>query len=186
MEAMGRVDKLTRSGMSKEASFNLIKQEAENGNSDSQLVLAQVYDFGDLVGLTKEDRTKAFYWYKKSAEQGNPSAQYALCCCYQSGIGTPKNMEESYKWCLRAAEQGRTGAMYRAAQMAYSKDPSLSFRYFSILATVHNNSSAQLDLGRMYYEGVGVPVDKDEAFTWINMAARNGDSYAKQLLEELF
>lgn len=186
MEALARVSQLTRSGKSKEAAFNIIKQEAENGNSDSQLVLAQAYVFGDLVGLTEKDHTKAFYWYKKSAEQGNPSAQYGLCCCYQDGIGTPKNYEESYKWCLKAAEQGGTEVMYRAAQMAYYKDPSLAFYYFCILATEHNDSGAQLKLGEMLYKGIGAPVDKDEAFKLINMAAKNGEYRAEKLLEELF
>ena len=38
---------------------------------------------------------KAVYWYKKSADQGNPISQYQLAVIYENGDGVPKNLEKS-------------------------------------------------------------------------------------------
>ena len=45
-------------------------------------------------------------WYKLSAEQGNPDAQYSLGYCYESGKGVKQNIKEAKKWYTKAAKQG--------------------------------------------------------------------------------
>ena len=43
---------------------------------------------------------------KKSAEQGNPSAQYNLGVMYYTGQGTSKNYVEAFKWYKKSAQNG--------------------------------------------------------------------------------
>ena len=46
-------------------------------------------------------------------------------------------------------------------------------------AAEQGNSSAQFNLGLMYYNGEGVPKDDSEAIRWYRLAAENGDSEAQ-------
>jgi len=51
----------------------------------------------------KKDYQKAFYWYKKAAEQGNPTSQANLGVMYAKGTGTKQDMVQSYAWYAVAA-----------------------------------------------------------------------------------
>ena len=57
------------------------------------------------------DLSKALELYTKSAEQGNPNAQFNLANMYLRGAGTEINNEEAAKWNKKAAEQGHPLAM---------------------------------------------------------------------------
>ena len=52
--------------------FNKVYQEAVKGDKDYQYSLAMCYKYGYGV---KEDKKKALYWFKKSADQGNKQAE---------------------------------------------------------------------------------------------------------------
>ena len=52
---------------------------------------------------TKQDTEKAFYWYSKSAQNGNPHAQEELGHCYLKGIGTRIDLISAAKWYKEAA-----------------------------------------------------------------------------------
>ncbi|MDR2705283.1 MAG: sel1 repeat family protein [Planctomycetaceae bacterium] len=47
---------------------------------------------------------EALRWFFKSAEQGNPEAQWRLGTCYERGEGVPANFAESIKWHRKAVE----------------------------------------------------------------------------------
>jgi uncharacterized protein len=44
------------------------------------------------------DLAKAFHWYLKSAEQGNPAAQLSLGVMYSDGIGVQRDLVKAYMW----------------------------------------------------------------------------------------
>lgn len=75
------------------------KGRAENGEANSQGVLAMMYAEG--WGTPKNAR-QTFYWYHQSAEQGNWIAQYSLGQLYALGSGVPMDMPKSYFWWLLA------------------------------------------------------------------------------------
>jgi len=66
---------------------SLIKQ-AESGDTAAQFNLAGEYLTGQGVPSNTE---KAFYWFKKSAEQGYAKAQYMLAVDYYYSGGTQIN-----------------------------------------------------------------------------------------------
>ena len=66
---------------------------------------------------TAVNKTEAFRWYKKAAEQGIAIAQYNLARCYEDGIGTEINKTEAFRWYKAAAEQGDEGAQKRLRAM---------------------------------------------------------------------
>ena len=45
-----------------------------------------------------QDDAAAVSWYRRSADQGMPSAQYKLGLAYLSGVGVPKDAFTSYVW----------------------------------------------------------------------------------------
>jgi hypothetical protein len=54
----------------------------------------------------RQDFGEAEKWLRKSAEQGNPSAQYNLGCFYHFELGLPINSIEVVDWWREAAEHG--------------------------------------------------------------------------------
>jgi TPR repeat protein len=53
---------------------------------------------------------KAFDWYRKAAEQGNPKAQLELAVMYAKAKGTPFDIVSAYQWLLLAEHGGQGDA----------------------------------------------------------------------------
>ena len=65
--------------------------------------------YGKGLGVKRDD-VKSFKWYKKSAEQGHPNAQFNLGVIYAKGRGTDKDEKLSREWYKKSAEQGNENA----------------------------------------------------------------------------
>ena len=80
-----------------ELSLNTIKiqHKAYLGDADAQYSLANIFQKG--FGVAKNPN-HAFYWYKKSANQGNIAAQFNVWYAYLTGDGVEKNLEKSDSW----------------------------------------------------------------------------------------
>jgi hypothetical protein len=59
---------------------------------------------------TLRDTKQSFYWCKKSAEQGDPTAQNWLGKLYFFGEGIAKNEKQSAYWIRKAYENGKSEA----------------------------------------------------------------------------
>jgi TPR repeat protein len=55
-------------------------------------------------GVTK-DAARAFGWFRKAAELGNPNAQVNLALMYETGRGVGQNIGEARRWLGKAAAQ---------------------------------------------------------------------------------
>jgi TPR repeat protein len=55
---------------------------------------------------TLTDLKQAFFWFKKSAEQGHADAQYNLGLMYFLGDGTSINKSQSAFWIRKSYENG--------------------------------------------------------------------------------
>ena len=69
-----------------------------------------------------EDFTKAVYWYKKAAEQGDTKAQLNLAVMFRYGTGVTEDFTQAVYWYKKAAEQGDTKAQLSLAEMYASGD----------------------------------------------------------------
>ena len=65
------------------------------------------------------DLKKAFYFFKKSAENGSAKGQLNLAICYWNGEGTAENHQEAYRWLEKAAKQGNADAMTRLGRILF-------------------------------------------------------------------
>jgi TPR repeat protein len=89
--------------------FEALIKEAENGNSQAQCTVGDIYadDLREVFDLEK-----AVYWYKKAAEQGHTKAQWLLGASYAQGIGIGKNLAEAERWLLKSAGGGDADGRY--------------------------------------------------------------------------
>jgi len=90
---------------------------AEQGGSDDQLILGNLYDQGNGV---PQDHKEAVKWYRLAAEQGNGHAQTKLGWMYYYGKGVSQDYKKSVRWWKRrAAESGFFKAHYDLGYMYF-------------------------------------------------------------------
>ncbi|MCR5414842.1 MAG: sel1 repeat family protein [Kiritimatiellae bacterium] len=183
-----------------------VEARADAGDVDAQAVLATCYLRGAGV---KMDIAKAVRLFLSAATQGNIGAQNNLAYCYANGIGVEKNDAEAVKWWRKAAEKGLAeaeywlGASYRDG-LGVEKDlvkaqhwlrlarekgfsPSgLTEDHMAQLrqAAESGDAAAQNFLGKCYYLGEMVPLDRAEAKKWFMKSAAAGYEKAKLNLEK--
>lgn len=66
--------------------LNALIAEAESGNVDAQVAVADLYGYGQGV---KTDYAKALYWSRKAASHGNAEAEFNLGTAYAAGLSVP-------------------------------------------------------------------------------------------------
>lgn len=157
---------------------------ADKGDRNAQLKLAFLYDRG-LGGPANLEL--AANWYMSSAKQGQAVAQYLLASMYQLGkLGIAPDYEQAKKW------YDRSKATYNPAAVA------LGFIFDTVednygaawdnyqLAASRHDVIGQYNLGLIYEEGKGQPVDRLKAQALFQSAADQGYSPAMTQLAGLY
>ncbi len=85
------------------ASFDQLRQMANNGDAAAENALGLRYATGDGVPLSESDAVR---WFTKAAEQGNVAAQSKLGSIYFSGRGVPQDSTRAYFWMVVARLSG--------------------------------------------------------------------------------
>ena len=176
-----------------------LREAAEQGDTNAQYNLGQMYRKGNLHlkngGWVPQDNSEAMRWFTRVAEQGDAEAQYTLGQMYKRD----DNKLEAALWYRQAAERGHAGAQYELG-LAYEKGQEK--KVFSVgscggLRSVQNdvihqdyeeavhwyrlaaeqegaelwNVQAQIHLGEMYSGGMGVAQNLLIAMRWFTRAA---------------
>lgn len=175
-------------------------QAALQGDSEAQYRMG--YSFERGRGVDQND-SKAFLWYKKSADQGHKRAQVALAKMFVQGRGTEQDFRQAYLYYKKAADQGMASAMYevgicyefgqgvakdlkqasewcKRAVNEGSKDAkkhigTINEKYF--LQCKESSDRGQIyalrDLGLCYEEGIGTAMNLKLAKEWYGKAVEN-------------
>ncbi len=151
-------------------------QKAITGDASAQNSLGDKY-------YNSKDYSRAVYWYRKAAEQGNAYAQFNLGYCYQYGNGVTKDYAEAVKWYQKAAEQGNAYAQFNLG-LCYEQGDGVTTSITEAVkwyrkAAEQGLAQAQLNLGNCYYYGKGLTKDYDEAVKWFRKAAAQGYANAQ-------
>ena len=85
----------------------IVEQTAQPDIAEAMAILGAMHSTG--VGLEK-DYIQAINWYRKAANQGNPSAQLIVGTRYALGIGVMQNYTEAFRWYCEAARQNHVKA----------------------------------------------------------------------------
>lgn len=168
-------------------SLEMLRQRAENGDRDAQCDLALRYYEGK--GGAPKDDGKAFYWAKKSAEQGHADAQSWVGYFYEKGYGTEKDSDEAFYWYRRAAEQGDRSAQNCLGELYYygrgvERDFEKAAQWYKKSAD-QGFPSALFNIGWCYENGEGVGINRSLALDYYRKAAAGGDTCARDRLAEL-
>ena len=131
----------------------------------TSIVKASSYETG-LLAYDSGDYKKAYKIFETLANDGDDKAQSFLGLMLETGTGVKKDLEKSYKWILKSANQGNAGAMY-ALGMAYftghsypKKDVSKAKEWFLKAATKGEFFS--------HYELAGMAIDQKNYFDSVN------------------
>ncbi|MEN7972526.1 MAG: tetratricopeptide repeat protein [Verrucomicrobiota bacterium] len=84
-------------------SIQEIRTQAEQGDAESQYLLAYCLQTGQVVEQNYEEAVK---WYTKSAMQGHMPSQHNLGFLHMTGKGVGQDYGEAYAWALLAASNG--------------------------------------------------------------------------------
>lgn len=91
-------------------------------------------------------------------------------------------------WYGRAAEQGHVRAMHNLGVLTATgerqADYATAARWFG-QAAERGLADSQFNLGILYESGRGVAKDLQEAYKWLELAARSGDPLAARRLEQV-
>jgi len=133
-----------------------IRAEVENANDQAA---------SGFMYLVFKDEVESAKWFRKAAEQGHATAQFALGDMYDKGSGVPKNQSEAVKWFRKAAEQGHAIAQSQLGQMykygnGVPKDDIEAYAWYNLAAVrrmpqvihIYEDSKDGAEAESMWYE----------------------------------
>jgi uncharacterized protein len=158
--------------------------------------MARIYTQGDEV---KQDYKKAVEYFSLSLECGSIGAYSNLAHHYLNGLGVERDVKKGLEYLKMGAEKGDVGSQCNLGSMYLDKncpylDQDINQAVEWLQFAASNNSchaafDAQYKLGCVHYllSADGFKVDKVfDAKRWFNLAAENGHTDAKQMLNKLF
>ncbi len=169
--------------------FLQLRDDAMRGDAQAQFELGLRYRQGLDVA---EDFELAALWFRKSADQGHPVAQFAMGHMCLAGEGMPvPNEAEAAGWFLRSAGQEYAPAQDQMAIMCSNgtgvpQDDAEAVRW-ATKAAEQGYGEAQFQLGFLLCCKLPrtIPTDNVSAYVWFRLAAKAGQEKAEEFLTTL-
>ncbi|MGR9316832.1 tetratricopeptide repeat protein [Rhizobium leguminosarum] len=144
------------------------------GSADGMRTLARYY----LRDGDKTQRKTALDLLEKAVALGDGNAMRTLADVYVAGRETKRDFAKAESLLDQAIAQDILAA-YRSKALLLLKMPDPRYdqaMYWMKEAASRGNARAMADVGAMYEQGKGVPVDESEARIWYGKSAELGDS----------
>lgn len=156
---------------------------AEKADPTAQMKLGYIFDQG-LMG--EQNRQLAAKWYKKSAQQGQPIGQFLLAKLYQQGdIGNYPQYQKAQYWYGQAEDKLPRAALARGFVLdVFMNQYNKAMKSYKLAADA-KLSLAYYNLGLIYQNGKGRPVDIKQSISWYEKAAEKGQPDAMAQLAKL-
>lgn len=160
-----------------------LRARAEAGDLAAQIELGRRYIQGTGVGRNEVEAAK---WLLRAAQQGDAQAQFNVGVMYERGVGLEASLPKAIEYYRKAAAQRmpmalhNLGLLYTSDQPGLKADPVQARRLLTQAAELGQLES-QYSLALMQLQGIGGPVDRVTALSWIAVAARSNQP---QLLEQ--
>jgi serine/threonine-protein kinase len=168
-------------GSDRDAAFRTCTEEAEAGNTNSQRLLASLYDRSQVPGHDAE----AARWYRAAGDKGDVEAMHRYAQMLQTGKGLTANPADATTWFRKAAEANYLPAMVVLGQryetgVGIKRDETQAYFWYRKAADPpREDVVAQAKVGEMFSRGRGVQKDEAEAVRWWQRAATRGDVNAQ-------
>ena len=153
----------------------------------AQYRIAEFYHFG--LGVPP-DAGKSYEWYKKSAEQDYPDAQYWLGWCYENEFGVEPNLREAFNWYKKAAEGGCAAGQFALARCYWNwigcdKNEDEALRWCKEAAS-QGYAEAMFELAERYRYARDVQYDMEKAKSYYQNADEAGNHAAQRELGKMY
>ena len=115
----------------------------------------------------------------------NPLAERELAWAYEKGYGTSTNKESHAYWQLKAAESGQHNAQlglgwaYMSSPSAFPTDYQKAM-IWNVASFNNGNGEAAANIGLLYENGWGVPINYQLAADWYMRAINSDGTYSGQ------
>ncbi len=153
---------------------------------------AAAYEVGvrlfDGRGVSRDPKL-ALKWFERAAGEGLAPAQFRVGNMYEKGLGAARDARLAKQWYLKAADKGNAKALHNLGVMIAEggdgkPDYSAAADYFSKAAKLGVRDS-QYNIAILLARGLGVPQSMGEAYTWLTIAAAQGDDEAAKKRDEI-
>ncbi len=163
-----------------ELALKILKPLAEEGDSQAQITMGLMYDYGHGV---EKDPTESIKWYRMAAEQGVPLVQHDIGVKYFQGQGVEQNYLEAAKWWELSANAGIADSQFNLGLMHYRgigipKDYVKAAKLFENAAE-QGHGNAQYSLAVMYAFGQSKEKDYAKALNWFRKSAAQNIAQAQ-------
>ncbi|MFT5117837.1 MAG: TPR repeat protein [Kiritimatiellia bacterium] len=160
--------------------LEILKPLAEQGDSQAQITMGLMYDYGHGVEKSPAESIK---WYLMAAEQGVPLVQHDIGVKYFQGQGVEQNYLEAAKWWEQSANSGIADSQFNLGLMHYRgigipKDYVKAAKLFEAAAE-QGHGNAQYSLAVMYAFGQSKTKDYAAALKWFNKSAEQNIGQAQ-------
>jgi len=160
--------------------LEILKPLAEEGNSQAQITLGLMYDYGHGVD---KDSAESIKWYRMAAEQGVPLVQHDIGVKYFQGQGVEQNYIEAAKWWEMSANAGIADSQFNLGLMYYRgigipKNYDKAGKLFDAAAE-QGHGNAQYSLAVMYAFGQSKEKNYATALKWFNKSAAQNVAQAQ-------
>lgn len=129
-----------------------------------------------IAAIKQGEYERAVKLLKPLAEKGDAQAQYNLGQCYFSGWGVEKDWKLAEVWLRRSAAQGHEWAKVLLAYTIDGLGKHAEAAKLYQWAAGKGIATAQVRLGQMYRDGLGVGKNLREAYRLFGLAAKQGDA----------
>jgi len=196
---------LTGEGVDKDEALAIdyLTRAARKGEPGAQSNLGYAYATGTGV---EQDDVQAAEWYKRAADQGLIRAAVVMGDLYRSGVGVEVSLDEAIRYYQIGFSKRDETAASRLGQMIVSKaippeeEPELGIYWVSAAARGGDEDArnwlitraetgepfADLQLGAIYQDGLGVDVDPKAAAMHYRRGAKGGNAEAQAAIAELY
>ncbi|QHI69877.1 tetratricopeptide repeat protein [Tichowtungia aerotolerans] len=176
------------------------RKAAAGGSAGAQYMLGRLHASGE--GVVK-DFDQALEFYKQAAGQNHADALFYIGLMYHAGLGISPNAEKAIFFYQKAAERGSRAAMfylgnchffgYGVEQHArkgteFYRDALQDVSVDSEDSTLLNDIwvfRAAREYAVILWRKAAVENDAALAVKWMSLAARSGDSFAREMLVEM-
>ena len=156
------------------AALENLRRAAGVNYAPAQVVMGYLCETGG-AGLGA-DPAQAVEWYKKAAKLNDSIGSWLLGRAYFTGTGTARDMEQAVTELRKSANQGDPfGQQLLGMALLEKGNPAEAAQWFR-KAAMQGLPQAQQQLGTLLKQGQGIPADKAEAYVWLALSARAGNS----------
>ncbi|EEH52858.1 uncharacterized protein MICPUCDRAFT_52819 [Micromonas pusilla CCMP1545] len=128
---------------------------------------------------------KMLEWYQKGARLGNTECERMLGCLYFLGVGVERNLDTAMQYFEKAAAKGHAAAQNGVGRCHYEKGRYEEAFKWHTKSAAQGYTNAEINLGILYEDGLGVTKDISKAIEWYTKAAEKGVVIAAKCLRKL-